>query len=51
MQPPRYSRVLAKIGAGRGQLINESKIKSLVHNHLALCARKHYNEMLAIHQT
>jgi len=29
MQPPRYSRVLAKIGAGRGQLINESKIKSL----------------------
>ena len=29
MQPPRYSRVLAKIGAGRGQLINEGKIKSL----------------------
>jgi vacuolar-type H+-ATPase subunit C/Vma6 len=29
MQPPRYSRVLAKIGAGRGQLINEGKIASL----------------------
>ena len=29
MQPPRYSRVLAKIGAGRGQLISEGKIKSL----------------------
>jgi vacuolar-type H+-ATPase subunit C/Vma6 len=29
MQPPRYSRVLAKIGFGRGQLISEGKIKSL----------------------
>jgi vacuolar-type H+-ATPase subunit C/Vma6 len=29
MQPPRYARVLPKIGAGRGQLINEGKIKSL----------------------
>jgi vacuolar-type H+-ATPase subunit C/Vma6 len=29
IQPPRYSRVLAKIGAGRGQLINEGKIASL----------------------
>jgi vacuolar-type H+-ATPase subunit C/Vma6 len=27
MQPPRYSRVLAKIGAGRGQLLSEEKIK------------------------
>jgi vacuolar-type H+-ATPase subunit C/Vma6 len=32
IQPPRYSNVLAKIGAGRGQLLSEEKIKMLAES-------------------